>query len=92
MLQDQFDTRRLAERLAFADPLFAVYPEARFIVRVEALRIYPKCPRYVHKNELFERSRFVPYAAVQSPVPVWKHAEWARDVLSATDPARVRDD
>ena len=57
------------------------------MVRVEARRIYPNCPRYIHRLELVERSRFVPRAACRTPVPGWKRAEWAIDVLPAGDPA-----
>jgi uncharacterized protein len=51
-------------------------------------RIYPNCPRYIHHYQLVERSRFVPRAAVQTPVPGWKQMHWAADVLPADDPAR----
>jgi uncharacterized protein len=70
------------------DPLVREYPEAQFVVRVEAMRIYPNCPRYIHRMQLVERSRFVPHAHTETPVPEWKHSEWARDVLPAGDPAR----
>lgn len=74
--------------LAFGDPLLARYPEAQFLVRVQADRIYPNCPRYIHKYQLVERSAFVPRPAVPTPVPGWKQSEWAADVLPAGDPAR----
>lgn len=77
-----------AARIQFDDPLLAHYPEAQFIVRIEALQIYPNCPRYIHKYQLVERSRFVPHTAEQTPVPGWKQTDWARDVLPAGDPAR----
>lgn len=70
------------------DPLLARYPGAQFIVRVHADRIYPNCPRYIHRYQLVERSAFVPRAGIAPPVPGWKQAEWARDVLPAGDPAR----
>jgi hypothetical protein len=35
-----------------------------------------------------ERSRFVPRAGQEPPVPEWKRSEWARDALPADDPAR----
>ncbi|MGN6186217.1 MAG: pyridoxamine 5'-phosphate oxidase family protein [Thermoanaerobaculia bacterium] len=73
-----------------ADPLLERYPEAQFLVRVEAKRIYPNCPRYIHKRRLIERSEFVPRASVQTPVPAWKQTPWASDVLPAHDPARSR--
>ncbi len=73
------------------DPLMSEYPEAQFIVRVHAREVFPNCPRYIHKMELVERSRFVPKADCETPVPAWKagmrdHA--GEDVLPATDRAR----
>jgi predicted pyridoxine 5'-phosphate oxidase superfamily flavin-nucleotide-binding protein len=78
-------------RIVFDDPLLDRYPEAQFIVRVDARRIYPNCPRYIHKYRLEQRSQFVPQAHSSTPVPAWKKADWARDVLSANDPARSID-
>jgi hypothetical protein len=37
---------------------------------------------------LVERSRFVPRPHEALPVPEWKRADWACDVLPADDPAR----
>lgn len=79
-----------AARIAFDDPLLERYPEAQFVVRVEARRIYPNCPRYIHKYHLVERSRFVPRIGQTTPIPGWKQADWAADVLPADDPARGR--
>ncbi|HEX6307710.1 MAG TPA: pyridoxamine 5'-phosphate oxidase family protein [Longimicrobiales bacterium] len=70
------------------DPLLARYAEAQFLVRVEARHIYPNCPRYIHRYQLVERSAFVPRAERETPVPAWKQASWAADVLPAHDPAR----
>ena len=75
-------------RIVFEDALREKYPESQFIVRVEASRIYPNCPRYIHKYQLVERSKFVPHKAVETPIPAWKQSDWARDVLPANDPAR----
>ena len=74
--------------LVMADPLKDRYPEAQFIVRVEARRIYPNCPRYIHKYRMVERSSFVPRPSVETPIPAWKRADWASDVLPAGDRAR----
>lgn len=67
------------------DPLVGEYPEAQFVVRVEATRIYPNCPRYIHRMQLVERSRFVPHREQETPVPDWKRSDWARDVLPQRD-------
>lgn len=72
------------------DELLPLYPEAQFIVRVLASRIYPNCPRYIHHYQLVERSHFVPHADAPTPVPGWKRTDWASDVLPANDPARER--
>jgi predicted pyridoxine 5'-phosphate oxidase superfamily flavin-nucleotide-binding protein len=71
------------------DPLTAEYPEAQLIVRVTVSEVFGNCPRYVHKMQLVERSRFVPHNACQTPVPDWKRDDWARDVLPPNDPARA---
>lgn len=70
------------------DPLMSEYPEAQFIVRVEAREVFPNCPRYVHRCALVERSTFVPRKARVTPVPDWKRADWAYDALPKDDPAR----
>ena len=43
------------------DPLLDEYAEAQLIVRVNVTAVLPNCPRYVHRMELVERSRFVPH-------------------------------
>src|SRR2546427_12251 len=95
-LQDRFDTRRLADRIEErivrdrvddADPLLAEYPEAQFVVRVNATEVFPNCPRYIHEYKLVSRSRFVPKAECETPVPQWKQSDWAHDVLPEGDPA-----
>jgi len=70
------------------DPLAASYPGAQFVVRVRATQVFPNCPRYIHRMALVERSRFVPDAHGEQPVPDWKRTSWACDVLPADDPAR----
>jgi predicted pyridoxine 5'-phosphate oxidase superfamily flavin-nucleotide-binding protein len=70
----------------FADPLIAEYPEAQLIIRVRAEQIFPNCPRYIHKMEVVERSRFIPREACETPDPDWKdHFE---EVLPADQRAR----
>jgi uncharacterized protein len=72
------------------DELTPVYPGAQFVVRVRATQVFPNCPRYIHRMALIDRSRFVPRVGEDAPVPAWKRADWACDVLPAGDPARQR--
>ncbi len=69
-----------------SDDLIASYPGAQLVVRVRATQVFPNCPRYIHRMALIERSRFVPQADTEAPIPDWKRAEWACDVLPADDP------
>jgi predicted pyridoxine 5'-phosphate oxidase superfamily flavin-nucleotide-binding protein len=72
-----------------ADPLLAeCFPEADCVVRVEVREVFPNCPRYIHKMQLVERSRFVPHVGCETPVPAWKKFDWAADALPEGDPAR----
>lgn len=64
------------------------YHEAQFLVRVRVREVFPNCPRYIHKYQLVERSKFVPKQGVATPVPGWKRFDWAKDVLPEGDPAR----
>ena len=68
-------------RIEPASSVEPAYPEAQFVVKVNVRQVFPNCPRYIHKMQLVERSQFVPHAAVTTPVPGWKNAEWAADVL-----------
>jgi hypothetical protein len=63
------------------------YIESQFVIKVAVRQIFPNCPRYVHKMQRVEPSKFVPRPAVRTPVPGWKRMDWASDVLPAGDPA-----
>jgi uncharacterized protein len=71
------------------DPLMAEYPEAQFIVRVATRELFPNCPRYIHKYQLVERSRFVPHADCETPIPDWKRSGDYAEALPARDRERI---
>lgn len=70
------------------DELLQEYPEAQFIVRVQATEVYKNCPRYVHNYQLAERSSYVPRSGQNTPIPDWKKQGELTDVLPKNDPAR----
>jgi hypothetical protein len=61
------------------------------VVRVRATRIFPNCPRYIHRMALVEASPYVPRGDYTPPVPKWKRFEAFCDVLPKDDPARGSD-
>ena len=70
------------------DPLRGSMPGAQLIVRVKAERIFPNCPRYIHRLAMTEPSPYVPREGQVPPIPKWKRFEMFCDVLPRDDPAR----
>lgn len=72
-----------------ADPLLAEYHEAQGIVRVSAEGMWPNCPRYVHRYERVQTSRYVPKSACKTPLAGWKRIDVVQDALPAGDQGRA---
>jgi hypothetical protein len=72
-------------RIAADDPLRHEFPGSVFIVRVTAGRIFLNCPRYIHKMQLVEHSKYAPRTDYTPPVPKWKMFPEFRDSLPARD-------
>jgi len=65
------------------DPLCSAWPGARLVMRVRVRHAYPNCTRYIHRMRTEQRSEYVPREGCEPPVPGWKRADWANDVLPA---------
>ncbi len=61
----------------------ARHPGAQLVVQVRARRIFPNCPRYIHRSSGAELSADVPRPGHQPPVPAWKSMAIVADVLPA---------
>jgi len=68
-------------RIAEADPMLAEFVGAQMMVRVRAERIFPNCPRYIHRMAAPELSPYVPRQGCTPPVPAWKKFPMFSDVL-----------
>ena len=69
------------------DPLLTEFPGAIQVVRVRAERIFPNCPRYVHRMQVVEHSVYAPREGHEPPEPDWKRMEVFRDALPRKEPA-----
>jgi predicted pyridoxine 5'-phosphate oxidase superfamily flavin-nucleotide-binding protein len=69
------------------DPLRSEYAGSVFIVRVTATKIFPNCPRYIHRMQLIEHSVYAPRPEYTPPGAVWKAYDAFRDSLPARDRA-----
>jgi predicted pyridoxine 5'-phosphate oxidase superfamily flavin-nucleotide-binding protein len=67
--------------LHYDDVLLSEYPGAQLLVRVVAERIFPNCPRYIHKMHLIEHSIYAPKPDHTPPEPDWKRMTEFRDAL-----------
>ncbi|NRF67292.1 pyridoxamine 5'-phosphate oxidase family protein [Aquincola sp. S2] len=67
--------------IAEDDPLLAQMPGAQLIVRVRAERIFPNCPRYIHRTAAGELSVYAPREEHTPPEPKWKSFDFVADVL-----------
>jgi predicted pyridoxine 5'-phosphate oxidase superfamily flavin-nucleotide-binding protein len=68
------------------DPtLCSAHPGGVFVVRVRAERIFPNCPRYIHRMQIMEDSVYAPRPGHAPPVPAWKTFDVFRDALPERD-------
>ncbi len=63
------------------DPLRAELPGAQLVVRVRAQKIFPNCPRYIHRSAAGELSEYAPREGHVPPEPKWKSMDFVADVL-----------
>jgi hypothetical protein len=74
--------------IAEDDPMLEAFAGAQLVVRVRAARIFPNCPRYIHRMSLIEPSPYSPREGYTPPVPKWKRFDAFCDVLPKGDPAQ----
>ncbi len=72
------------------DPLMAEITGAQLIIRVKAERIFPNCPRYIHKMQMVEYSVYTPREEYKPPVPDWKMMPVFHDALPHEGPAAIQ--
>lgn len=71
------------------DPLIDAFGEAVLVVRVAVTELWPNCPRYVHRYDKVQASRYVPRANVSTPLAGWKRIDLLQDDLPAKDKGRA---
>jgi len=70
------------------DPLRAEFVGAELMVRVAITETFINCPRYIHKYQRLQTSKYAPQAGCAAPpAPQWKRLDVLQDAL----PERERD-
>lgn len=70
-------------------PAREAFPGAQFLVRVAPQQIFVNCPRYVHKYQRVETSKYVPATDGSAPLALWKRLEIVHDTLTPKEQAEV---
>ena len=71
------------------DPAMDLYKEADLIVKVKVSEIFVNCPRYVHKYQKVDPSKYVPRTECDTPLAGWKHIDMIQEVLPPRDQGRA---
>ena len=71
------------------DPLKAQFLEAQLMMRVAVTEVWPNCPRYVHRYQKKQPSRYVPRAQCETPLAGWKRIDIIQEDLPAADQGRA---
>ena len=66
--------------------LVEMFEGAQAAVRVDIERVFPNCPRYIHRMEMVEHSTYAPRPDHEPPVPEWKQMPIFRDALPGATP------
>ncbi len=72
------------------DPLLPQFPGADMLVRVKLSEMWQNCPRYIHRYQKLETSRYVPQAECETPLAGWKQTDIVQDVLPPADAEKAK--
>ncbi len=75
--------------LSDAPDMLAQYKEAELVVRVTLSELWMNCPRYIHRYERVQTSRYVPQDDGETPVCEWKRVDAVQDVLRQNELKQV---
>lgn len=67
------------------DPLIKEFHGAELVVRVAITEIFINCPRYIHRYQRIDSSKYVPQTDCPTPLPPWKRIDGLQDVLHEHD-------
>lgn len=73
-----------------SDPLLSMFHEAQLLVRVAVTQAWPNCPRYVHRFQKAQASKYVPRVECATPLAGWKRIDLLQGDLPARDQGRAQ--
>lgn len=73
------------------EELLAQFPGADLVVQVTLSEMWQNCPRYIHRYQKLETSRYVPNSECETPMAGWKHTDVVHDVLSDKEKKKAQE-
>ncbi len=67
------------------DPLIGSFPGAELLVRVAVSEIFINCPRYIHRYQRLQTSKYAPQGGFEPPPAQWKRIGTLQDALPERD-------
>lgn len=73
-------------------PLRGEWAEAQYAVLVHVTKIWVNCPRYVHRYQRIDQSKYVPRPCKTTPLASWKRLDLVQDAITPEDRVRAQDE
>jgi len=77
--------------LIVSGPELDGFPEAEMAVKVSIHEVWMNCPRYVHRYQRVESSRYAPGIEAETPFCEWKRIDAMQDVLRPSERNKVEE-
>ena len=72
-------------------PLLSLFKEAELVIKVKVSETWMNCPRYIHRYQKLERSKYAPGVEDETPFCEWKRIDIVQDAIRPGDAAKVNE-
>ncbi len=70
-------------------PLMKHFKEAELVIKVAVSETWMNCPRYIHRYQKLERSKYAPGVEAETPFCEWKRIDLMQDVIRPEEQKKV---
>ena len=70
-------------------PLMGLFNEAELVIKVNVSETWMNCPRYIHRYQKLERSKYAPGVEAETPFCEWKRIDLMQDVIRPEEQKKV---
>lgn len=77
--------------LIVSGPELALFKEAEMVVKVSVHETWMNCPRYIHRYQKLEASRYAPGVESETPFCEWKRIDGLQDVVRPSERQKAAD-